>query len=96
MPDLDNIRNPVQIDPSRVLDRISVPDSEPDDSFIDPDQMTKKGPARDAPRKREPTPKPSGFAISLAAYIQAPAGTCPLYGHREEQEVNNKEESDFN
>jgi hypothetical protein len=34
--DLDDIRNPVQIPPSRVLAQIALPDSEFDDSFISP------------------------------------------------------------
>jgi hypothetical protein len=68
------IRNPVQTDPSRALDLISVPDFELDDSLIYPDQMTKESPARNSLRKREPTPKPSEFAISLAAYIRQQPG----------------------
>jgi hypothetical protein len=72
--DLKNIRNPVQIVPSRVLDRIGVPDFEIDDSFIYPDHMRKEAEAKDAARKRTPTPKPSEFAISLAAYIQTVIG----------------------
>jgi hypothetical protein len=40
--DLENIRNPVQIVPRRVLDRIGVPNFEIGNSFIHPDQMRKK------------------------------------------------------
>jgi hypothetical protein len=58
--------------------------------------MTKENPARNAPRKREPAPKSSDFAITLAAYIQATAWTCPLCGNSEEEEVNPEEESDSN
>jgi hypothetical protein len=64
--DLENIRNPVQIVPSRVLDRIGVPDFEIDDSLIYLDHMRKEAEAKDAARKRTPTPKPSEFAINWA------------------------------
>jgi hypothetical protein len=92
--DLDDIRNLVQIDPSRVLARIALPDSEFDESFIYPAEMRKDAERMNAARKRAPTPKPSDFAISVAAYIQAAAGTCPLCGHEEEEELSNEEESD--
>jgi hypothetical protein len=94
--DLDNIRNPVRIDPSRLLDRISVPYFELDDTFIYPDQMTKENPPINGPRKREPIPRLSEFAISSAAYNQATAGTCPLCSHSEEEKVSKGEESDSN
>jgi hypothetical protein len=83
--DLDDIRNPVQIDPSRVLARIALPDSEFDESFISPAEMRKDAEGMNAARKRSPAPKPSDFAISLAAYIQAAVGTCPFCGHEEEE-----------
>jgi hypothetical protein len=94
--DLENIRNPVQIAPSRVLDRIGVSDFEIDDSFIYPDHMGKKAEAKGAARKCTPTPKPSEFAMSVAAYIQIVIGTCPLCDHEEEEQVSNEEESDSN
>jgi hypothetical protein len=49
--DLDDIRNPVQIDPSRVLARIALPDSEFDGSFIDPAEMRKDAEGMNAARK---------------------------------------------
>jgi hypothetical protein len=66
MLDLENIRNPVQIVPSRVLDRIGVSDFEIDDWFISLDHMRKEAKMKDAARKRTPTPKPGELAISLA------------------------------
>jgi hypothetical protein len=66
--DLENIGNSVQIDPIRVLNRILVSDFELDDCCIDPNQMTTEKPARNAPRKRKPIPKPSESVVSLAAY----------------------------
>jgi RNA polymerase subunit RPABC4/transcription elongation factor Spt4 len=47
--------------------------------------MRKEAEAKDAVRKRTPTPKPSEFAISLAAYIQTITEMCPLCGHEEEE-----------
>jgi hypothetical protein len=94
--DLENTKNPVQIVPSRVLDRIGVPDFEIDDSFIYRDHVTKEAEAKDAARKRTPTPKPSEFAIGFAAYIQTVTGTCPLCGHEEEEQVSKEAESDSN
>jgi hypothetical protein len=94
--DLENIRNTVQIVPSRVLDRIGLPDSEIDDSFTYPGHMRKDAEAMDAARKCTPTPKPSEFAISLAAYIQTKTVTCPLCGYEEEDQVSNEKESDSN
>jgi hypothetical protein len=64
--DLTDIRNPVQIEPSRVLAQIALPDVELDDSVIDPDQMRKGVEHMNAPRKCVPTPKPSDFPISFA------------------------------
>jgi hypothetical protein len=93
--DLNDIRNPVQIEPSRVLGRFAVPELELDDAFIYPDEMQKEVEGMNATRKRAATPKPSDFAISLAAYIQAAAGTCPLCGH-EEEDAGSEEESDSN
>jgi hypothetical protein len=94
--DLENIRNPVQIVPNRVLDGIGVPDFEIDESFIDLDHMRKEAEAKDTSRKRTPSPKPSEFATSLAAYIQRGTGTCPLCGHEEEGQVSNEGESNSN
>jgi hypothetical protein len=51
---------------------------------------------KDAARKLMPTPKPSDLAISLAAYIQAITGTCPLCGQGEEEQASSEEESDSN
>jgi hypothetical protein len=62
-----NIRTPVQIVPSRALDRIGVSDFEIDDSVIYPDHMSKEAEAKDAACKRTPIPKPGEFPISLAA-----------------------------
>jgi hypothetical protein len=62
--DLETIKNPVLIVPSRVLDRIGAPNLEIDDSFVYPDHMSKEVRVEDAARKRAPTPKPSEFAIS--------------------------------
>jgi hypothetical protein len=56
--------------------------------------MRKDVKGMNAARKRAPTPKPSDFATSLAPYIQAAAGTCPLCGHEEEEELGSEEESD--
>jgi hypothetical protein len=56
--------------------------------------MRKEAEAKDAARKRTPTPKPSEFAISLTTYIQTVTGTCPLCGCEEEEQVSNEEESD--
>jgi hypothetical protein len=92
--DLDDIRNPVEIDPTRVLTRIALLDSEFDDSFIYPVKMRKNAEGMNAARKLAPAPKPSDFAISLAACIQVAAGTCPLCGHEEEEEFSNEKESD--
>jgi hypothetical protein len=94
--DLENIRNPVQIVLSRALDRSGVSDFEIDDSFIYPDHMRKEAEVKVAARKRAPTPKPSEFAISLAAYIQTITGTCPPCAHDEDEQVSNEEESDSN
>jgi hypothetical protein len=92
--DLETIRNPVQIVPSRVLDRISAPDFEIDDSFIYPDHMRKETEVKDAARKRTPTLKPNEFVINLEAYSQVITGTCPLCGHEEEEQISNEEEKD--
>jgi hypothetical protein len=94
--DRGDIRNPVQIEPSRVLTRIAVPDVELDDPFIYPDQMRKEFEGMNTVRKYAPTPKSSDFAISLAAYIQAPSRTYLLCGREEEEEVSNEEENDAN
>jgi hypothetical protein len=48
---LENGRNPVHIDPSRIPGRISVPGFEFDDSFICPDQTRKEIASRNASRK---------------------------------------------
>jgi hypothetical protein len=93
---LNNIRNPVQIVPSRVLDRISVPDFEINESFIYLDYMRKEAEVKDAASQRTPIPKPSEFAISFAAYTQAITGICPLCGHEEEDQATNEEESGSN
>jgi hypothetical protein len=58
--DLENIRSPVQIVPSRVLDQINVSDFEIGDSFIYPDHMRKEVQVKDA-HKLTPTPKLSEF-----------------------------------
>jgi hypothetical protein len=63
--DLSDIRNPLQIEPSRVLAQISVTDVELDDSVIYPDQMRKEVEDMNAARKFVPTPKPSDFPISF-------------------------------
>jgi hypothetical protein len=63
-----------------VLDRVSVPDFDLDDYFIDPDQMAKENPAMNAPHKGEPTHKSNEFAINLVVYTQVTAGICPLCG----------------
>jgi RNA polymerase subunit RPABC4/transcription elongation factor Spt4 len=55
--------------------------------------MRKEPEAKDVARKCTPIPKPSEFAISLAAYVQTETGMCPLCGHEEEAQVNNKQES---
>jgi hypothetical protein len=94
--DLENIRNPVQIVPSGVLDQIGISDFEIDDSFIYLDHIRKEAEAKDAARKRTPTPKPSEFVISQAAYIQIVTRTCPIRGHKKENQVSNEEESDSN
>jgi hypothetical protein len=94
--DLDDIRNPVQIDPSRALNRILVLDFDLHDFFPRPDERTKESPFMNAPGKHEPTPTPSWFDISLAAYIQVTGGACPLGGHDEEEEVSNEEDSNSN
>jgi hypothetical protein len=33
--------------------------------------------------RRAPIPEPTEFAISLKAYVDKVAASCPLYGHRE-------------
>jgi hypothetical protein len=58
--------------------------------------MRKKAEAKDAAGKHIPTPKPSKFAIGLAAYMQTITRTRPLCGHEEEEQVSNEEESDLN
>jgi hypothetical protein len=73
--DLENIRNPVPIVPSGILDRTGVSDFEIDDSFIYPDHMRKEAEAQDAARKRPATPEPGEVAKGLAAYIQTVTGT---------------------
>jgi hypothetical protein len=94
--DLEKIRFLVRIVPSKILDRIGVPDFEIDDSFIYPDHMRKEAEVKDVTRKRLRTPKPSEFAISLAANIHTITGACPLCGHEEEEQVRKDEESDSN
>jgi hypothetical protein len=94
--DLENIRNPVQIIPSRVLDRSGFPDFEIDESFIYPDYMRNEAEVKDAASQHTLIPKLSEFAISLAAYIQTITGTCPLCDHEEEEKVINEEESGSN
>jgi hypothetical protein len=90
--DLENIRNPVQIVPSRALDRMGAPDFEIDDSFIYPDHMRKEAEVKNVAHKRKPTPKPRESAISVYAYIQTITGTCPLCSYKEEKQVSNEEE----
>jgi hypothetical protein len=58
--------------------------------------MTNEADAKNAARKRTPTPKPSEFAISLAACIQTVTGTHLLCDHQEEGQVGNGEKSDYN
>jgi hypothetical protein len=96
--DLESIRNPVQIVPSRVLDRIGVLDLEIDDLFICPDHVRKEAEVKNTARKSTPTPKQSEFAISLAVYIQTIIGPCSLCCHEEEEQeqVSNEDENDFN
>jgi hypothetical protein len=63
--DLDDIRNPVQLDTDRVLARIAVPCFELDGSFIYPDQMGKGAEGKNAARKLVRVPKSSELDIRL-------------------------------
>jgi hypothetical protein len=94
--DLENVRPPVQIFLSRVLDRIAFPDFEIDESFINPDHMRKEAKVKDPAGKCMLTPKASEYPINSAAHIQTRTGTCPLCGHEEEKRVSHEEKSEAN
>jgi hypothetical protein len=46
-------------------------------------------------RRRAPVPGPTSFTVSLAAYIEKVAGTCPLCGHDDDAEVSDDEEDEL-
>jgi hypothetical protein len=92
--DADNIRNPIQIGASIILDRISVPAF--NDVCISPSQMREEAANKNATHKRTPIPKSNQFIIRMVVCIKVATGTCPRAGREEEEEeeASNKEESD--
>jgi hypothetical protein len=80
---------------TRLLERIEVPELSVDETFMcleTIDLPTRPG----IPTPQQaPVPRPTSFAVSLAAYIEKITGTCPLCGHDYDAEVSDDEEDEI-
>jgi hypothetical protein len=79
-----NLLAPLALGRTKILERIDVPELSLEECiFSAPDEAVR---AADRPAcRRTPTPEPTEFVISLKAYVDKAAATCPLCGHREVQ-----------
>jgi hypothetical protein len=63
----DNLLSPLTVDPTRVLDRLDVPELPFDDAFVYPDQPDPQRLQLTAQRRGQRIPGPAQFAINLMA-----------------------------
>jgi hypothetical protein len=80
----ENLFVPMSISRMKVLERIAHPDV-PIEEFLGSEANRAPGDATGASRRRWAIPGPSTFAISLHAYVEKVAGTCPRCSHSEEK-----------
>jgi hypothetical protein len=84
---------PLTVTTDEVLDRITSPEMRLED-LVFPQASETSGAAGQATRRRARMPRPTDFAISLPAYLNALVGTCPLCGHTEVEHESEDDESE--
>jgi hypothetical protein len=91
----ENLLGPVGVNEMRVLERIEVPELPVDEAFMHSEVIDLPTRPGILTRRWAPVPRPTSFAVSLAAYIEKVTGICPLCGHDDDAEVSDDEEDEI-
>jgi hypothetical protein len=77
---LGDMMGAVHIDSKVVLDRLVTPQIPVDETFVFPVEAVNEKYGKPKTRSRSPIPRPTPFAITLAAYVDKVTNKCPLCG----------------